>query len=177
MQRTSFADFHCSLARTLNVVGEWWTPLVLARIAVGLTRFDDIQRDLGVSRKVLTERLDTLVEHDLLERRPYQERPVRHDYVLTEKGADLVPALMALMAWGDRWANDEDGTPLRLHHRTCGHDADPVVTCSHCNAPMGMRDTLARPGPGARIAPGTNVVAERLRRRAAGSLPDSGVTR
>ena len=163
MQRTSFADFHCSLARTLDIVGEWWTPLVVARIAVGLRRFDDIQRDLGVSRKVLAERLDTLVEHGVLRRRPYQYHPIRHDYVLTEKGADLVPALMALMAWGDRWTADESGPPLRLLHQRCGQDTEPTVSCSRCGEPIGYRDVVARAGPGARMAPGTSVIADLFR--------------
>jgi DNA-binding HxlR family transcriptional regulator len=163
MQRTSFADFHCSLARTLDIVGEWWTPLVLARIAVGLSRFDDIQRDLGVSRKVLAERLDTLVEHGVLTRRPYQHHPVRHDYVLTEKGADLIPAIMALIAWGDRWTADEDGPPLRLHHQRCQHDTEPTVCCSHCGEPIDYPDVVARSGPGAKNAPGTRVIADLLR--------------
>ena len=166
MQRTSFADFRCSLARTLDIVGEWWTPLVIARIAVGLRRFDDIQRDLGVSRKVLAERLDTLVEHGVLERRPYQRHPVRHNYVLTEKGADLVPALMILLAWGDRWTADDDGPPAHLYHPSCGHDIEPRVCCSECGEPIGYQDVIMRAGPGARIAPGTMVVVDRFLRRA-----------
>ena len=163
MQRTSFADFHCSLARTLDIVGEWWTPLVLARISVGISRFDDIQHDLGVSRKVLAERLDTLVEHGLLTRRPYQHHPVRHDYVLTDKGADLVPAIMALAAWGDRWTAGQAGPPVRLHHQRCGHDTEPTVCCSHCGEPIEHQDLVARNGPGAKNAPGTRVLADLLR--------------
>jgi len=166
MQRTSFAGFHCSLARTLDIVGEWWTPLVIARIAVGLRRFDEIQRDLGVSRKVLSERLDMLVEHGVVDRVPYQEHPVRFNYVLTEKGADLVPALMALVAWGDRWTAEESGVPGRIHHPRCGHDTEPTVCCSHCGEPIGYRDVIMRAGPGARIAPGTMVVADLFLRRA-----------
>jgi DNA-binding HxlR family transcriptional regulator len=104
MHRTSFAAMHCSIARTLEVAGEWWTPLILRDIALGITRFDDLQRDLGISRKVLTQRLDTLVAGGVLERQPYQQHPPRHQYLLTAKGRDLVPVLFALMAWGDRWA-------------------------------------------------------------------------
>lgn len=163
MQRTSFAEFHCSLARALDVVGEWWSPLVVARVALGLNRFDDLHHELGVSRKVLTSRLDTLVHHGVLERRPYQSRPVRHEYVLTEKGADLVPALMALMAWGDRWSTDGDGPPLALRHRRCGHDAEPQVTCSRCGESMTHEDVVARAGPGSQVGPGTRLSAERLR--------------
>jgi DNA-binding HxlR family transcriptional regulator len=163
MQRTSFAEFQCSLARSLDVVGEWWSPLIVARIALGLNRFDDLHRELGVSRKVLAARLDSLVDHGVLERRPYQSRPVRHEYVLTEKGADLVPALMALMAWGDRWTAKDSGPPLALHHRRCGQDVEPEVTCSGCGEPMGYDDVVARAGPGSRVGPGTRLSAERLR--------------
>lgn len=163
MQRTSFADIHCSLARTLDIVGEWWTPLVLRDVALGVVRFDDIQRDLGVSRKVLAERLNTLIEHGVVERRAYQRNPVRHDYLLTDKGADLIPALMALMAWGDRWTADKSGPPLRLRHQRCGHDTQPTVSCSRCGEPIRYGEVAARAGPGARTAPGTSVIAEQLR--------------
>jgi DNA-binding HxlR family transcriptional regulator len=163
MQRTSLAGFHCSLARTLDVVGEWWTPLIVARVALGLTRFDDLQRELGLSRKVLAQRLDSLVAHGVLQQRPYQSRPVRYDYVLTQKGIDLIPALMALMAWGDRWASDPTGPPLQLRHRTCGEDTEAAVTCSRCGEALGHGDVVARAGPGARVTRGTRVTAERLR--------------
>ena len=163
MQRTSFAAIHCSLARTLDIVGEWWTPLVLRDVALGVRRFDDIHHDLGVSRKVLAQRLDTLVASGVLERRPYQDKPLRHDYVLTDKGASLIPALTALMAWGDRWTADQDGPPLRLWHRTCGQETEPTVSCSRCRQPISYEDLVARPGPGARIAPGTNLIAQQLR--------------
>jgi DNA-binding HxlR family transcriptional regulator len=162
MQRTSFAAIHCSMARTLDVVGEWWTPLILRDIALGVTRFDEIQRDLGLSRKLLADRLDTLVGHGVLKRRPYQHNPVRHDYLLTEKGRDLTPALMALMAWGDRWTAGEDGPPLRLRHAACGQDTEPVVSCSCCGEPLTFGDVVPRPGPGARAAPGTAILTEHL---------------
>jgi DNA-binding HxlR family transcriptional regulator len=167
MQRTSFAGIHCSMARTLEIVGEWWTPLVLRDIALGLTRFDDIQRDLGVSRKLLSDRLKTLVEHGVLKRRPYQHNPVRHDYRLTEKGRELIPVLMALKAWGDRWTAGEDGPPLLVKHALCGEDTEPVVTCSCCGEPLSLSDLVPRPGPGARVAAGTGVLVERLESRAA----------
>ncbi len=162
MQRTSFAGIHCSVARTLDVVGEWWTPLVLRDIALGLTRFDEIQRDLGLSRKLLADRLDTLVVGGVLKRRPYQHNPLRHDYLLTEKGRDLMPALMALMAWGDRWTAGEDGPPLLLEHAACGQDTEPVVSCSCCGEPLRFGELVAHPGPGAQAAPGTAILVEHL---------------
>lgn len=103
MQRTSFADMECPIARTLEVVGEWWTPLVIREIFRGHRRFDEIQAELGVSRKVLTQRLNSLVEHGVLERVPYSERPPRDEYHLTEKGSELGPVLMAMVKWGERW--------------------------------------------------------------------------
>src|ERR1044072_6774186 len=102
MQRTHFGGMACSITRTLDVIGEPWSPLVLRDVWAGFTRFEQLQADLGISRKVLTERLNHLVEHGVLERRPYDRRP-RYEYVLTEKGAELVDLLMVMAAWGDKW--------------------------------------------------------------------------
>src|SRR3954467_11341391 len=102
MQRTDFGKMACSIARTLDVIGEPWSPLVLRDVWVGFTRFEQLQADLGISRKVLTERLNHLVGHGVLERRPYDRRP-RYEYVLTDKGTELVDLLMTLAGWGDRW--------------------------------------------------------------------------
>src|SRR3569623_3112299 len=114
-----FAAMHCSIARTLDVVGETWSPLVVRDLYLGVDRFDDLVRDLGISRALLARRLDRLVAHGVVEREAYQERPVRHRYQLTEAGRALVPVLKAAMAWGDRFSAP-DGPPMRLHHRTCG---------------------------------------------------------
>src|SRR5687767_5069851 len=103
MRRTSFADMNCSIAQALEVVGEWWTLLILRDVFLGVRRFDDFQKRLGIARNVLADRLDTLVERGILERRPYQDRPPRDEYVLTEKGRDLLPVIHALREWGDRW--------------------------------------------------------------------------
>lgn len=152
---------HCSIAQTMEVVGEWWTPLILRDIHLGLHRFDDIAEDLGISRNLLTRRLSYLVEHGILERRPYQRRPVRHEYHLTEAGQDLAPALIVLMAWGDRHATPPGGPPVRLVHHACGQQFTPEVTCSSCAAPVTGRDITALPGPGAAAGPGTWVLARR----------------
>src|SRR5258708_16144673 len=101
MQRTNFGEMACSIARTLDVIGEPWTPLILRDVWVGFTRFEQIKADLGISRKVLTERLNHLVGRGVPERRPYDRRP-RHEYVLTEKGTDLVARRMVMVAWGDK---------------------------------------------------------------------------
>src|SRR3954449_1166397 len=104
MQRTDFSEMTCSIARSLAVAGEPWSPLVLRDVWVGINRFDDIQRDLGISRKVLAERLKHLVEAGMLERRRYSERPARHEYALTDKVSEFVDVLMAMASWGDHWA-------------------------------------------------------------------------
>src|SRR3954463_8599843 len=111
MQRTHFGDMVCSIARTLDVVGEPWSPLILRDVWVGMNRFDQIQADLGVSRKVLTERLNHLVDRGVLDRRPYDQRP-RHEYVLTEQGTELLEMLMVMVAWGDKWLAGEAGPPV-----------------------------------------------------------------
>ena len=116
MRRTNLGDFSCSVARTLDAVGEWWTLLILRDVFLGVTRFDDIHRDLGIARNVLADRLEALVGKGVLERSAYQQRPVRHAYVLTEKGRDLQSVLLAIMAWGDRWEGGAAGPPVALRH-------------------------------------------------------------
>lgn len=147
MQRTQFSDMTCSIARTLDVIGEPWSPLVLRDVWAGINRFDQIQADLGVSRKVLTERLSHLVANGVLERQPYDARP-RFEYHLTEKGADLVQMLMVMVRWGDRWLAGEAGPPVLYRHRACGHIAAAELHCSHCGKPMHADDVSLLPGPG-----------------------------
>jgi DNA-binding HxlR family transcriptional regulator len=161
MQRTSFAQMHCSIARTLEVVGEWWTPLILRDVHLGLHRFDDIAENLGISRNLLAGRLDRLVAAGILERRPYQDRPPRHEYHLTEAGRDLVPALMVLMAWGDRWVTPPGGPPVTLVHDACGQPFIPEVSCSGCGRRVTAATVTVRPGPGAASGPGTRLLARR----------------
>jgi DNA-binding HxlR family transcriptional regulator len=153
MQRTDFRAMPCSIARTLAVVGEAWTPLVLRDIVFGITRFDEIQRDLGVATNVLTDRLNTLVQHGLVTREPYQTRPARYRYQLTEAGADLLPVLLSLMRWGDKWAADGAGPPVTIVHRECGQQTVPMMICSACKRPLGT-EVAARGGPGAVKGPG-----------------------
>jgi len=150
MQRTRFADLAaCSIARTLDVIGEPWSPLILRDVFVGVSRFDQIQADLGVSRKVLTERLKWLVESGVLERRRYQDRPPRYEYVLTDKGTELVDLLMVMVAWGDRWADDGAGPPVLYRHRSCGEISHVELRCAHCGTTMRADDVVLLDGPGA----------------------------
>ena len=143
MRRTSFADMNCSVARSLEVVGEWWTMLIVREAFNGVRRFDDFQARLGIARNVLAARLQRLVDHGILERRRYHERPERFEYRLTEKGMDLYPVLIALMGWGDRWQAGPEGPPVRLTHETCGQAPDAVLACSHCGGRLLPREVKA----------------------------------
>jgi DNA-binding HxlR family transcriptional regulator len=132
MQRTPLHDVACSIARTVDLVGEWWTPLIVRDLFAGLTRFEDLRRDLGIASNVLSARLERLEENAIVERRRYQERPPRDEYVLTEKGRDLFPILATILAWGDRWLAGDDGPPALFIHKDCGQVTTAVVVCSHC---------------------------------------------
>ena len=148
VERKSFEDMSCSVAQCLEVIGEWWTMLIVRDAFLGVQRFDEFQARLGIARNVLTQRLGKLVAAGVLERRAYQEKPVRHAYVLTEKGRDLWPVLNAMRQWGDLHAAP-DGPPVEVVHRGCGHAADLVITCAHCGERVGPRDVRAHHGPGA----------------------------
>jgi DNA-binding HxlR family transcriptional regulator len=132
MQRTDFGEVACSIARTLHIAGEPWSPLILRDLYVGINRFEDIQRDLGISRKVLAERLAWLVEQEVVERRPYSERPPRDEYLLTDRGWELCDVLLAITAWGDRWTAGPAGPPVLLRHRGCGELTHAEIRCATC---------------------------------------------
>lgn len=147
MQRTDFGAMACSIARTLDVIGEPWSPLVLRNIYVGITRFEQLQSSLGISRKVLAERLKWLVEHGVLERQAYTDRPPRDEYVLTAKGLELVQVLMVMVAWGDKWLAGDDGPPVLYRHHACGQISHVELHCSVCGEPMRATDIDVLPGP------------------------------
>jgi DNA-binding HxlR family transcriptional regulator len=149
MQRTQFGEMACSIARTLDVIGEPWSPLILRDVFVGISRFDQIQADLGISRKVLAERLKWLVDTGVLEQREYSAKPPRHDYVLTAKGRELCDLLMVMVRWGDRWTADAAGPPVLYRHHACGQISQVDLACSHCRQPMHADDIDVLPGPGA----------------------------
>jgi DNA-binding HxlR family transcriptional regulator len=132
----------CSASRTLEVIGERWTMLIVRDAFLGIRRFDDFQRSLGIARNVLQGRLARLVEHGILERVRYQERPERFEYRLTEKGLDLWPILISLLAWGDRHAAPA-GPPVVLEHRDCGGRVNDRRICDSCGALLGPRDVKA----------------------------------
>jgi DNA-binding HxlR family transcriptional regulator len=149
VQRTDFGAMACSIARTLDVMGEPWSPLIVRDVFVGISRFDQLQHDLGISRKVLTERLRWLEERGVLERHEYSARPPRHEYRLTAKGLELVDVLMTMVRWGDRWLAGEAGPPVLYRHRACGGIAHVEPVCSECGGPMHAGDVDVEPGPGA----------------------------
>ncbi len=139
---------HCSVAQCLEVVGEWWSMLIVRDAFLGVTRFDQFQERLGISRNVLNQRLARLVEAGVLTKVPYSDHPPRHDYRLTDKGRDLWPVITTMRQWGDRYAAP-DGPPLEVVHTACGHVSDAVLTCASCGELVGARDVRAVPGPGA----------------------------
>ena len=148
MQRTSFEDINCSVAQCLEVVGEWWSLLIVRDAFLGVRRFDDFQARLGISRNILNQRLLHLVDHGVLERMPYQDNPPRSEYRLTDKGRDLWQVVTAMRQWGDKWAAP-NGPPLRIRHQSCGRVVQAVAVCSHCGEPLAPRSVTAEPGPGA----------------------------
>ena len=148
MQRTDFSEMVCSIARSLAVAGEPWSPLVLRDVWVGINRFDDLQRDLAISRKVLAERLKHLVEEGMLERRLYSSRPGRYEYVLTPKGSEFVDVLMVMAQWGDRWTAGAAGPPALRRHRGCGNVTQIELRCAHCGEIVTSSDVAVEPGPG-----------------------------
>lgn len=147
VERKSFADMHCSVAQCLEVVGEWWSMLIVRDAFLGVTRFDDFQERLGIARNILKQRLTRLVEEGVLDKVAYSEHPPRYDYRLTTKGRDLWPVLTAMRQWGDKYAAP-DGPPLRVMHKKCGRISQAVMTCSACGEPLTGRDVRAVKGPG-----------------------------
>jgi DNA-binding HxlR family transcriptional regulator len=147
----TYDEQNCSIARSLELIGERWTILIIRDVFLCLRRFDDIQRDLGVSRGILSDRLDRLIESGILERRLYQERPERYEYRLTDKGRDLWPITIGLLKWGDRYYA-ENGPPRVILHRGCGGEVTERLRCAKCGADLTARDVEARPGPGAKAA-------------------------
>ena len=147
MQRTQFGDMTCSIARTLDLIGEPWSPLILRDVMVGIRRFDQIQADLGISRKVLTERLKWLVDCGVLDRLEYTARPPRYEYVLTDKGKELRVALAALRQWGDAYCGPQPPTLMRSKA-----DGGPVVAAfvpAGAANILGPDEVVTVPGPGA----------------------------
>lgn len=160
--RVDLSAFQCSVARTLEAVGDKWTLLIIRDAFYGVRRFEDFTRDLGIARNVLTDRLTRLVDEGILERQLYEERPPRHEYRLTAKGRDLYPVLLTLMHWGDRWAQDDE-TPVEVVHRDCGGVTHAVAACAHCGEELTPRNVSVEPLP-----PAIRDVVEQRRAERAG---------
>jgi DNA-binding HxlR family transcriptional regulator len=145
MRHDALATVPCAISRTMAVLGERWTFVVLRAAFMRARRFEDIQSSTGIARNILTDRLRTLVDHGILERRPYAEHPGRtlYEYRLTGKGLDLYPVLVSLMEWGNRYGGFEDGPPVQLEHRTCGHMTTPKLVCGECGEELRAREVRA----------------------------------
>jgi DNA-binding HxlR family transcriptional regulator len=152
MKWDSLEEQSCSLSRTVAVIGDRWTLLVLRECFLRVRRFEAFQSRLGITRHLLAARLKKLVQFGVLRRVPYQEAPKRHEYILTQKGLDLYPIIMAIVHWGDVHMVDERGRPLLHQHKTCGKFFDPVMVCSECGEPLRAKEVVTHKGPGARPA-------------------------
>jgi len=148
MQRKHFGSMQCPIARSLERVGEWWSILILRDALHGLTRFDEFQKSLGIAPNMLTRRLNALVEAGLLARRRYSQRPPRDEYVLTARGRDFRPVLVALLAWGNRHFAPE-GASVLLVDAQSGVEADPVLVDRSTGRPIDEPDYAFVPGPAA----------------------------
>jgi DNA-binding HxlR family transcriptional regulator len=143
-----FTERPCSVAKTLGIVGERWSLLILRDAFLGVRRFEDFQADLGIARNILSDRLAKLVEYGMLKRRQYSDRPLRHEYRLTNKSRDLFAVLLSLHHWGDSWAVEEDEPPFRtVTHRECGKVTQPVTVCIHCGGELRPGNVRAHPLP------------------------------
>jgi DNA-binding HxlR family transcriptional regulator len=150
MLQRDYPDQVCSIARSLEVIGERWTPLILRDAILGLTRFEEFQDSLGIASNVLSSRLKRLCDEGVLERVPDPERPGRPKYLLTAKGAELGPALIVLMKWGDRHYPAPGGPPRLTLHAGCGGDLNADLRCTRCGQ-QGRPGEIELPvGPGQR---------------------------
>ncbi|MBT5138186.1 MAG: helix-turn-helix transcriptional regulator [Acidimicrobiaceae bacterium] len=137
----------CSIQRTLDLIGDRWTLLILRDIFRGVRRFSQIQNDLGIAKNLLAYRLNSLVDAEIVTKIPYQDRPVRHEYILTDKGRALSPALVALMRWGDDWCLPGEA-PTELYHEACATRVELQPWCTCCNEAVPPSSIRSRPGPG-----------------------------
>ena len=141
-----YESLDCSVARTLEIVGERWTLLILRDAFYGVRRFEEFQEDLGIARNILSDRLTKLVDGGVFERRLYEERPARYEYRLTAKGRDLLPLMLALAHFGDRWGNGDE-PPVTYTHTDCGETMHAVSSCSSCGRELTLRSVRAHPLP------------------------------
>ncbi len=149
MSAARLSEQHCSIARTLAIVGERWTLVIMRDVLLGFGGFRELQRRTGASSNILSDRLKGLVEHGIVERHPVAGQADAVDYRPTRKGLDLLPVLIALNRWGDVHVPLPEGRPRTWHHLACDHEADPRLICAHCHAPLVPDEVQAAPGPAA----------------------------
>jgi DNA-binding HxlR family transcriptional regulator len=142
MLKRDYPSQYCSMAASLEVIGERWTILIVRDLFLGHRRFDDLQRSLGVARNILQARLERLIEKGIVRKEQYQERPARYEYRLTEKGIDLWPILMSLLQWGDHYAIEGE-RPIVIEHKGCGGELDDRRRCLACGADVSAREARA----------------------------------
>ena len=147
MKWSQLAAQPCSIARSVAVIGDRWTLMLLRDCFLGVRRFEDFERRLGISRSIIAERLKTLTDEGVLRREAYQDRPIRHEYRLTDKGLALHPVIMDIVHWGDVHYAGADGPPLIHRHKACGCDFTPVQTCSECGGTVIAREVEVRASP------------------------------
>ena len=151
MKWQSLEEESCSIARTLAVIGDRWSLLILRDCFLRVRRFEEFQAKLGITRHLLADRLKKLVRFGVLRRTPYQTSPKRHEYILTQKGLDLYPILMAIVHWGDVHMVDERGRPLLHQHKLCNKFFDPVMMCSECGEASACQGSAYASRPGREI--------------------------
>jgi DNA-binding HxlR family transcriptional regulator len=150
MRRTRFEEWNCSIARATDVLGDWWTPLVIRQAFYGTRRFDDFIDHLGIGRNILAERLRRLTDEGIFDKIAYCERPARYEYRLTDKGRALFGVIAALHRWGNDWLATEDGPPVEMVDRRTGHVIKPVVVDEETGERLDPRQITVRRGTGFR---------------------------
>ena len=160
-----------SVARTMAIIGDRWSFLLIREAFYGTHRFDEVRRKIGIASNILSDRLQRLVEAGVFERQPYADGGKRLEYRFTEKGRDLYPSMLALMAWGDRWIAGAGGKPTDLHHTACDHDFEPVVVCHECREEIVVRDMTYRTGPGWDVTLGEGLLGVSGVKRASTAAP------
>lgn len=147
MRKENFKHLECPLARSLDIIGEWWSLLIVRDLFYGINTFDLICADLGIARNILTDRLKKLVDRGIIEKHEDMTKPRGMAYRLTQKGKDLFPIIMALAAWGNKWESP-DGPPIIFRHMPEGHPIQPLLICKQCGKPIAAKNILAEKGPG-----------------------------
>ena len=169
MKWDALEDEPCSLARTVAVIGDRWSLLILRECFLRIRRFDEFQSLLGITRHLLADRLKKLVRFGVLRRVPYQESPKRYEYILTQRGLDLYPIIMSIVHWGNIHIVDSRGRPMLHEHKNCGKMFDPVMVCSECGEPLTAKAVHVHPGPGARQSSPVHAKAQERAKRGAQS--------